>query len=384
LSLDQLHPADETFAIDAVDRLLETAIQSGASDLHLNPRASGWEAFLRIDGVLSLSHRISGGGSNSPVTRLMVLANLPTYRSSQPMEGRVRWDGESGNALSMRLGVFPTVHGPRAVVRILRQESRLDDLCSLGLGDKITESLLSCCRQTDGAIFLTGPAGSGKTTTMYAMLRCIADQQPRRSVITIEDPVESVIESINQSELDASGGMTLAAALKSAVRQDSEVLLVSEIRDPETAEAAFQASLTGHLVFSSLHASDVAASLRRLVQFGVPAAIVQSGIRMIVSQRLLRKICKRCGSKPSGDCTDCIGTGYQGRIAIAQCVGLDGSDPVGEALIAALNAGVSLKAMRQAAKEAGGIDLRQQAEALIESKITDEKEVYRVLGSVSC
>ena len=344
---------------------------------------------MRIDGVLSLNHRISGGGSNSPVTRLMVLANLPTYRSSQPMEGRLRWDGKPGDTLSMRLGVFPTVHGPRAVVRILRQESRLDKLRSLGLGEKTTESLLSCCQQTDGAIFLSGPAGSGKTTTMYAMLRCIADQQPRRSVMTIEDPVESVIPSINQSELDPSGGMTLAAALKSAVRQDSEVLLVSEIRDPETAEAAFQASLTGHLVFSSLHASDVAASLRRLVQFGVPAAIVQSGIRMIASQRLLRKICLRCSGTPSADrtpsdCSDCTGTGYRGRIPIAQCVGLDGSDPVGEALIASLNAGASLTAMRQAAKDAGGIDLRQQAERLIDSRITDEKEVYRVLGSVSC
>ncbi|MGB7346902.1 MAG: ATPase, T2SS/T4P/T4SS family, partial [Pirellulaceae bacterium] len=312
-SLEQLKPSDQNYAIEAVDLLLAAAVQAGASDLHLHPRQDCWEVLFRIDGVLSPMYRLVGGGSNNPVIRLMVLAGLPTYRSSQPMEGRVTWEGHATDDLSMRLGVFPTVHGPRGVVRFLRQESSFDSIDSLGLHDEVASELARSCQQTDGAIFLTGPAGSGKTTTLYAMLRRIAGECPLRSVMTIEDPVESLIPQISQSELDPSGGMTLAAALRSAVRQDSEVLLVSEIRDPETAEAAFQASLTGHLIFSSLHASDVPASLRRLVQFGVPVPIVQSGIRTIVNQRLLRKRCNNCDGEALADCENCAGTGYRGR-----------------------------------------------------------------------
>ncbi|QDT12054.1 GspE/PulE family protein [Stieleria marina] len=431
IGLDQLYrldPADEKFAVDAVDLLLAAAVDSGASDLHLHPRHDGWEILFRIDGVLSLSHHLVGGGANNPVTRLMVLAGLPTYRSSQPMEGRVKWEHRQADDLSMRLGVFPTVHGPRGVVRFLKHKSTFSSIDSLGLSQDVADELVRTCDETDGAIFLSGPAGSGKTTTLYALLRRIAAASPRRSVMTIEDPVESILPAISQSELDPSGGMTLAAALRSAVRQDSEVLLVSEIRDPETAEAAFQASLTGHLVFSSLHASDVAASLRRLVQFGVPVPIVQSGIRTIVSQRLLRKLCTTCrgvvvGSRPqvakvagsvaatafsedanlsgdkanlsgdkaslsgdkasvSGDkaCPDCLGTRYKGRIPIAQCVRLDGHDRVGDALIASLSKGDSLSAMRIAAVQAGGTDLRQRASSLVDASVTDQQEVYRVLG----
>ncbi len=382
-TLDQLDAASEGFAIEAVDRLLSIAIESGSSDLHLHPQQDGWEIFFRIDGVLSVSYRLGGGGINNPVTRLMVLAGLPTYRSSQPMEGRIQWDLCPTEDLSMRLGVFPTVHGPRAVVRFLRRKSDFDSIDQLGLSSDVVEVLTDSCNQTDGAIFLSGPSGSGKTTTLYAMLRRIANQKPRRSVMTIEDPVESIIASISQSELDPGGGMTLAAALRSAVRQDSEVLLISEIRDPETAEAAFQASLTGHLVFSSLHAGDVAASLRRLVQFGVPIAVIQSGIRTIVSQRLLRKRCATCQNRSPLDCPDCVGTGYRGRIPIAQCVRLDGRDQVGDALIGSLNDGHSLAAMRLAAEQAGGTSLRQCAQMLIDAGVTDETEVYRVLGNAA-
>ena len=332
--------------------------------------------------VLSQVAFLDGGGANNPVTRLMVLASLPTYRSSEPMEGRVIWEGNQRDDLSMRLGVYPTVHGPRAVVRFLGRDRVFDTIGSLGLPDDTTSILTEACSYTDGAILLSGPAGSGKTTTLYAMLRKIAADHPRRSVMTIEDPVEGLIDAISQSELDPSGGMTLASALRSAVRQDSEVLLVSEIRDPETAEAAFQASLTGHLVFSSLHAIDVAASIRRLAQFGVPVHVIRSGIRTVVSQRLLRKLCDRCGGGDNvqDDCPACLGSGYCGRVPIAQCVTLDGQDPVGESLFDVLEDGGSLIAMRAAATKAGGRDLRQKAEDLVREQVTDMAEVFRVLG----
>ncbi len=383
LALADLQPGDDRFSIDAVNLLLSAAIDVGASDLHLHPRGEDWEILLRVDGVLTQVGVLPGGGSNDPVTRLMVMAALPTYRSSQPMEGRLRWESMPPE-ISMRLGVFPSVHGPRAVVRLLRRSSELDQLDSLELPSDVTDALQHCSDQTDGAILLSGPSGSGKTTTLYAMLRRIAAAVPRRSVMTIEDPVESIIDSISQSELDESGGMTLSSALRSAVRQDIEVLLVSEIRDPETAEAALQASLTGHLVFSSLHATDVSAALRRLSQLGVPLHAIVSGVRAIVSQRLVRRICPVCkgetGSDSADACKNCLGTGYKDRIPLAQAVRFDGGDPVGDALLNSLEAGQTLEQMRRSAKQAGGVDLASRAQQYVEAGFTTPAEVYRVLG----
>jgi general secretion pathway protein E len=386
LGLSALNPQAEDFSVTAVDLLLSAAVDYAASDLHLHPRADGWEVLLRIDGVLSKVDFLPRGPSNDPVTRLMVLAALPTYRSSQPLEGRLRWESAAAE-LSLRLGVFPTVHGPRAVVRVLRKDQSFDQIESLGLAEDVTRLLIQCSEQTDGAILLSGPAGSGKTTTLYAVLRRIAAQRPRRSVMTIEDPVESLIDSISQSDLDPAAGMTLASALRSAVRQDSEVLLVSEIRDPQTAEAALQASLTGHLVFSSLHATDIAAALRRLIQLGAPVHAIRSGVRAIVSQRLLRRLCAQCqgtGGDPPGDaCGNCFGTGFRGRIPVAQAIRLDGYDPVGDALAEGLEMGQSLAAMRAAATEAGGIDLVTLAQRYVDAGWTSTAEVYRVLGTMN-
>lgn len=390
-----LDSKSDQFAIELVDRLLPMAVQCGASDVHLQPTPSGWSLRVRIDGVLMDVCELPGGGASDPVSRLMVLAGLPTYRSSSPMEGRLRVEGDPAESdstddlHSMRLGIFPTVHGPRAVIRVLRRDTVFENLSSLGLDEHVTGQLERLCGAKDGAILLTGPAGSGKTTTLYTMLQRIASMLPRRSVLTIEDPVETKLPHISQSEIDASTGMTLASALRSAVRQDSEVLLVSEIRDPETVEAAMQASLTGHLVFSSLHATDIATALRRLVAYGVPGPVVRSGVRAIINQRLLRCLCPDCkagsSADSSHDCPACQGRGYKGVRPIAQCVEFQNMEArhasVGNALADALGAGLSVAEMNAAGNRAGSQSLREQASDWVSAGITDQAEVYRVLGS---
>jgi general secretion pathway protein E len=383
-----LNPLSDQFATELVDRLLPVATQCGASDVHLQPTSSGWKLRVRIDGVLSDVCDIAGGGVSDPVSRLMVLAGLPTYRCGSPMEGRLPVQGfQDSEQISMRLGVFPTVHGPRAVIRVLRRNTVFDTLSSLHFDLEVTAQLERLCQARDGAILLTGPAGSGKTTTLYTMLQRIASAVPRRSVLTIEDPVETTLSLISQSEIDVAAGMTLASALRSAVRQDSEVLLVSEIRDPETVEAAMQASLTGHLVFSSLHATDIATTLRRLVAYGVPSPVVRSGLRAVINQRLLRCLCPDCKAgikaESSHACPTCQGTGYKGVRPLAQCVEFQGAEDnsVGDVLTDALEAGWSVAQMNAAAKKSGIRTLSEHASEWISTGITDLAEVYRVLGT---
>lgn len=385
--LARLSPQSPDYAVHLVDAVLQLAVERSASDVHLQPRQGGWEILLRIDGVLNLIGEVPKGASTDPVARLLVLAGLPTYQAGRPLEGRIQRD--FAGTVEMRLGSFPTIHGFRAVVRLFPKKTLLHDLNLLGLGDDVTAALEDLVEQTDGAILLTGPAGSGKTTTLYACLRRIASATAvRRSVVTIEDPVESVMEGISQSQIDAASGMTLAAALRGVVRQDPEVLLVSEIRDPETAEAALQAALTGHLVFSSLHAADVVTALRRLEQMGLPSHLCRSGVRAVCSQRLLRRKCEACrdagnlsGHGQSPLCSNCGGTGYRGRVAIAEWIRLDGSDPAGEVVTEMLAAGATIAATTSAAIDAGMVPLEQRAGALVAAGVTDELEVFRVLGS---
>jgi len=371
-----LRPDDPEYALRLVDRILKAAAERRASDIHLHPRADHWEILFRLDGVLCVIGRVPRSSLTDPVTRLMVLANIPTYKAGQPMEGRL---SQSTRDVEMRLGTFPTVHGIRAVVRLFAATDELVTIEHLGLSKDIVESLVELSESRDGAVLLTGPAGSGKTTTLYACLRYIARMTPRRSVLTIEDPIESVIESISQSQLQPAIGMTLASSLRSAVRQDPEVLLVSEIRDVETAEAVLMSSLTGHLVFSSLHAGDVTTALRRLVQMNLPTYLLRSGLRAICCQRLLRKRCKSCDLQTQPECAQCIGTGYYGRIAIAELLRLDRGE-VGEEMMRRLTAGDSAHQLYTSAEKDGMLTLRQRAWQLVDSGITDEREVYRVLG----
>ncbi len=375
----ELSPSSPNYAVELVDTMIDLGLQRRASDIHLHPRADGWEILLRIDGALQAIATVGKGQSTDPAARLMVLAGLPTYKAGQPQEGRIVRDRD---ARDLRVGIFPTIHGQRAVIRIFQNDDALQDLTTLGLSDDVTASLEQLSEETDGAILLTGPAGSGKTTTLYACLRRIAARPIRRSVVTIEDPPESILTGVSQSQIDPASGMTLAAALRSVVRQDPEVLLVSEIRDPETAEAALQASLTGHLIYSSLHASDTATALQRLIQMGLPPYLIRTGVRAICSQRLLRQCCQMCRptSTDTSACEACGGTGYRGRIAIAELLRLDGDDPIGNQVGSLIETGVPANVIARQAAQAGLQTLAHRAWQLVAQGLTDKAEVYRVLG----
>jgi len=378
----ELSPSDPQYAVRLVDAILAEAVRRGASDVHLHPRSDVYEILFRLDGVLSLVETVSRSSTTDPVARLMVMARLPTYRAGEPMEGRL---AEVPGNVEMRLGTFPTLHGQRAVVRLFAPQTNLDRIDQLSLSEDVALQLRQLIDCRDGAILVVGPAGSGKTTTIYAALREIAAAKPRRSVLTIEDPIESVIDGISQSQLQATTGMTLAAALRSAVRQDPEVLLVSEIRDVETADAVLVSSLSGHLVFSTMHAADCAGALRRLVQMRLPPYLIQSGLRAVISLRLLRELCDSCREmhgQEKHDCSHCGGSNYFGRVLIAECVRFD-SGEVGEVVMRCLSDGDSAASISKSAIAAGMTPLASAAWRLIDLGVTDEAEVYRVLGSAA-
>lgn len=383
LSSSRASSADPNFAIQMVKDCLTAALDRGASDVHIQPRPSRWDVSIRIDGVLQLVDSFDRSELSDPVSRLMALAGLPSYRGNVPQEGPLRWTDPSGEEREMRLGVFPTVHGNRAAIRIMDDRGSIRRLDQLGFNSTTDQQLRSVCDARDGCLLVAGPAGSGKTTTLYACLSYIAAAEFHRSVLTIEDPIESVIDSISQSQLHPTSGMSLASAMRSAVRQDAEVLLVSEIRDVETAEAVLAASMTGHLCFSSIHAGSIGTTLRRLVQMKLPIFAIQTALRGVLCQRLVRKLCAECGgdSKPQrrSACEQCHGTGYHGRLPLAQLLPLD-SSPVGQAVFDALGEGRSAMEIDSMIVRAGIDSLQDQAEQFIQDGHTDSAEIFRVFG----
>lgn len=386
LSLGNSLPSPDApnYAIEVVECCLASLIRCQASDLHLQPRREHWDVACRVDGVMQPMGQIPKSASSDPTARLMALANLPSYHAGTPQEGPLAWTDSSKQTHEIRLGIFPTVHGNRAVLRVVNSQRVRADLNQLGFDSGTLEQLQNVCQSRDGCLLIAGPAGSGKTTTLYACLSQISTGPTQRSVLTIEDPVEAVIDSISQSQIQASSGMTLAAAMRAAVRQDAEVLLVSEIRDGETAEAVISASMTGHLCFSSIHAGSIGTTLRRLAQMKLPDFALQSGLRGILCQRLLRVCCHACRqsskSSPDPNCQSCLGTGYSGRVPIAQMATLSGTE-LGQQVFNALADGKSSAQIDQLIQNAGLASLRQSAQQLIDRERTDQAEVFRVLGA---
>ena len=418
-ALAQCSSGGEATAVEIVDALLSSAQAAGASDVHLIPDSAGSQVCWRIDGVLHEVARIGAEIAPNVVARLKVLAELLTYRTEVPQEGRIRTEGGSPGAgaaagsrdergietgesseggsrhgvssySEMRLSTFPTLYGEKAVVRLFVGSGAFRELDQLGLPEEIRGGLGDLLLESGGVILVCGPAGSGKTTTIYAALRELVDKsRGERSLVSLEDPIEAVVSGVAQSQVNPAAGFDYETGLKSLMRQDPEVILVGEIRDRLTAETVFQAALTGHLVLTTFHAGSAAGAVCRLSDMGIEPYLLRTGVLGIVAQRLVRKLCECSVEESSKEdrmgldvkscrvpvgCEKCRGTGYSGRLLLAEFLRPEGD--LGRAILSRSDA----DELESLAVESGMKTRWTNACEAVEAGLTSPAEVRRVFG----
>ena len=340
-----------------VDELLAQAAGARASDIHLEPLEQGYEVRLRVDGMLAPIQALDEATGRAMVSRLMVMAQLLTYRLDVPQEGRIP---ASVGGADLRVAVIPTANGLRAAVRLPVQSGSPQDLESLGLPPGALAGLLRFAAQDTGMLIVTGPAGSGKTTTIYALLRHMAARFPGQSIITLEDPVERKLAGVTQIEVRPHGELTYERALRSILRQDPQVLMLGEIRDAAVAGLALQAAMTGHRLICTLHAGSIASALGRLLDMGLEPHRMTSAVHGVLSQRLLRKAASGA---------------YQGRFPIGEYA------PLSPALRQAILDRRDVQDLQETLQsQPGHVTLRRCARDGVDQGLTDEAEVLRVLG----
>ncbi len=327
-----------------VNAIILKAIQDHASDIHIEPDETELRVRFRVDGVLRVDEKIKPplGLASAIVSRIKIMSALDIAERRSPQDGRMRVNA-SGRAIDLRISIIPAYCGEKVVIRILDRNSMLGDLRALGLSPTILEGLSEQVKQPNGVILVTGPTGSGKTTTLYSALATINSID--RNICTVEDPTEYSLPLVNQMQVNERAGLTFASALRALLRQDPDVMMVGEIRDTETAKIAVEAALTGHLVFSTLHTNDAIAAITRLVYMGVESFLLAAAINAILAQRLVRRICADCKieeapsdrirtafelmelpveSVARGEgCKSCSGLGYSGRLGIHELYQID-------------------------------------------------------------
>lgn len=365
-----------------VDNLLEGAMNAGASDIHFEPTGAELVVKYRLDGVLETVEKLPKFLSENIIARLKVLGGLLTYRNDIPQEGRIEITGHnSQGVLDERLAVFPTIHGQRAVVRIFYQHRNLTELQQLGFSEAVYKTLKSVAFKNQGLLLLTGPAGSGKSTTLAAMLRFILRNFPGKSIVTLEDPVEIRVEGVTQVQITPFGEMTFPTALRSLLRQDPQILMIGEIRDAETAKIAIEAALTGHFLMSTMHSGMPAAGFLRLLEMGIEPYQVTSSVCAILNQRLVRKLCDKCKKKNEKTatfeivgCKGCLNAGYKGRVLISEIVELNSE------LRKAIVQKTDLEKLETLLKNQGHTNMLADGKRLIREGVTTVDELNRVCG----
>ena len=304
-------------APQVLEELVRRAEQAGASDLHLQRRGKTAEVSFRLDGIIVPGAELPADVAERVFGRIKFLARLKTYQESLPQDGRIAHD-DLGCKNDIRVATYPTVTGEKIVLRLFHSASA-KSLGELSLPADASAELERFLHQTAGLLLLTGPAGSGKTTTIYACLRYLTEPGGRQ-IITVEDPVEQIIPGTMQTEVNEAIGLDFACAARHLLRQDPQVLILGEIRDEATAQLAVRAGLTGHLVISTLHAGSCRGVFERLLVMCADHSAVASAVELVLNQRLIRKVCPGCGG---AGCDTCLRTGYQGRLPLAEWLRVD-------------------------------------------------------------
>ena len=354
---EEISAREEISIINLVDLLIEKAWASRSSDIHIDPELKNLRVRFRIDGVLQETYQLPLSIHQELIARIKVLARLRTDEHHMNQDGHFRYElPEENTTLDIRVSMVPTYHGENTVLRILSNKKEEFSLNELGFEKEDEEKILSALKKTAGMILVTGPTGSGKTTTLYSLIKIL--NSPEVSIVTIEDPIEYSIPNIEQIETNPAKGISFANGLRSILRQDPDIIMVGEIRDKETANIAINTALTGHLLLSTLHTNDSATTLPRLLDMGIEEYLVASTLTMVIGQRLVRKICPNCKNFRTLDenekifisnkgyknlldldqkfafgtgCLKCNSSGYFGRIAIYEILMID--DPLREAIL---------------------------------------------------
>ncbi|MFV1993148.1 MAG: GspE/PulE family protein [Acidiferrobacterales bacterium] len=389
--------ANDQQVITIVDWLLQYAFEQRASDIHLEPRKDQGNMRFRIDGVLHLVYQLPPPVMAAVTSRLKILGRMDVAEKRRPQDGRIKTKTPEDKEIELRLSTMPTAFGEKLVMRIFDPEVLQRNFREMGLADEDLIRWHGMVKQPNGIILVTGPTGSGKTTTLYSTLKQLAKTEV--NVCTIEDPIEMVEDSFNQMQVQQNIGIDFAAGVKNLLRQDPDIIMVGEIRDKDTADMAVQASLTGHLVLSTLHTNDAASAITRLLDIGIPPYLMNASLLGIVAQRLVRTLCPHCKEKdevsedrwkalvapwkikiptsiykPAG-CLECRNTGFMGRIGIYEVLIMS------PAIKIAIKNNEDVSVIRRIALKEGMRTLRISGAQKIKAGLTTLEEVFRVAPS---
>jgi general secretion pathway protein E len=384
--------------VHIVDWLLQYAFEQRASDIHLEPRRDTGYIRFRIDGVMQKVFELPAPVMTAVTARIKILARMDVAEKRRPQDGRIKTRSASGREVELRISNMPTAFGEKVVMRIFDPDLVVKDFAQLGFSAREAENWRSMVERPHGIVLVTGPTGSGKTTTLYSTLKHLAT--PELNVCTVEDPIEMVSPEFNQMQVHAAIDLDFAAGVRTLLRQDPDIIMVGEIRDLETAQMAVQASLTGHLVLSTLHTNDAPSAVTRLLDLGVPHYLIQSTLTGVVAQRLVRTLCPHCKQattqdshawtvlthgwtmplpaqvyKPVG-CLECRNTGFMGRTGIYEMM------KVSPQLRGMISAQLDLSGLGQAALAEGMRPLRISAADQVAAGLTTVQEVLTVLPPI--
>nr|WP_315230529.1 ATPase, T2SS/T4P/T4SS family [uncultured Albidiferax sp.] len=363
---DLLEMSDDAPIIRMLNALLTQAARDGASDIHIEPYERHSSVRFRVDGTLREVVQPNRALHAALISRLKIMADLDISEKRLPQDGRISLRIGT-RAVDVRVSTLPSAHGERAVLRLLDKSGAKLTLEAVGMQGEVLGQLQNLINQPHGIILVTGPTGSGKTTTLYAALSRL--DASSSNIMTVEDPIEYELPGVGQTQVNAKIDLTFAKALRAILRQDPDVIMIGEIRDFETAQIAIQASLTGHLVLATLHTNDAASAVNRLIDMGVEPFLLSSTLLGVLAQRLVRKLCPVCQGK---NCEKCNHTGYQGRTGIFELL------VTNDAIQAQIHNRASEADIRTAARSAGMALMREDGERLVQTGITSREELLRV------